>query len=236
MTTDEDQEKRIRRRTFTSVFVAAGGAAVLALLWLVSGARPLEGQPVLWAGAILLMLTPFVWLGFFLILMPSFVAAFKQEREAFNGGGLALFALVPLGCLALAPVADMVARQSRDMMYQQGREFRGQQERASVKEVFRLGGDLRQFKGQSGATEDELQKIFGELDGSQLHLLTPVYLDQPRLMAAMAYYNTNPDDLRLIYERSKTSVLGGQLVLTNLAQNPHTPPDVSLAVGTATAH
>src|SRR5260370_24293732 len=90
-----------RGRSRLAAGVAAGSASFLAFVWLEIAEGPLVGQPVLYAGGIILLFSPVVWLGFFLVLLPSSITAFRPEGQRFADGSLAVFALLPLGCVIL---------------------------------------------------------------------------------------------------------------------------------------
>ena len=233
MSANNSKERRTGGRPLLAIVVAACIAAVLASIWLEIAEAPLVGQPVLYAGGMILLLSPIMWLGFFLVLLPSLLAAFRPEGKRFTAPSLVTFVLLPFGCVLLIPGIMIVAGQCQEKMQNQVREWQRQQDDERVTEIFEQGGDLRQFRSQSPETQQALSGILGKLDASQLHLLTPAYIDHPNIMQSMAYYSTNPEDLRAIFSRYKQVTPNAPSIMTNLAQNNQTPPDVLVQLANA---
>jgi len=203
---------------------------VLAFVWLKIAAAPLVGQPVLYAGGVILMFTPIMWLGFFLILLPSSLAVFRHEGGDFAANGLATLALLPLGCVLLTPGVSIVAGNYREKMVDETRDWERQRDTAKVAEVLEQGGDLRQFTTRSQATEQALAQILASSDASQLHVLASAYIDDSHLMESMAALSRDPEDLRSLFSHYRAAPPGERSVLTKLATNPNLPPDNRLAV------
>jgi hypothetical protein len=214
---------------------AAGIAVLLTFVWLEVAEGPLVG-PVMYAGGIILLLSPMMWLGFFLMALPCSIVFFRPEGRRLANGGLAIFALLPLGCLFLIPGVTIVAHHHQEQKQDEARERQIQSDAAVVREAFEHHGDLGHFKNRSDATEQALGGIFGIADGPQLHTLTSAYLDDPQLMAWMANAsNIEPEDLRSIfdhYDHDKDLPHLQYPVIEKLAANSRTPPDVLLKLAT----